>query len=62
VTVLAYVVGLSAISTGSGERIRFAILAYMLPVFVYNVASLCGVLQKKSPNTLEDALFPTADV
>jgi hypothetical protein len=37
---LIYVVGFSAIGIGSGERIRFPLLAFMLPVLVWNVETL----------------------
>jgi hypothetical protein len=34
---LVYIIGFSSISTGSGERIRFPILMFMLPVLMWNV-------------------------
>jgi hypothetical protein len=37
---LVYILMLSAIGTGSGERIRFPILAFMLPVVVWNIHQL----------------------
>jgi hypothetical protein len=37
---LLYVVGFSAIGTGSGERIRFPVLLLMLPVFIHNASAL----------------------
>ena len=37
---LVYVVGLSAIGIGQGERYRFAVLVFMLPVTIWNVQAL----------------------
>ena len=37
---LFYIVGLSAIGTGSGERIRFPMLAFMVPIAVWNIEHL----------------------
>jgi hypothetical protein len=34
---VVYVVGLSAVSTGSGERIRYPLLVFMLPLLVWNL-------------------------
>jgi len=34
---LAYIIGFSSISTGSGERIRFPVLMFMFPVLMWNV-------------------------
>jgi hypothetical protein len=40
VVCLLYIVGLSAIGTGSGERIRFPMLAFMMPIAVWNIGHL----------------------
>ena len=37
---LVYVVGVSAIGVGQGERYRFAVLVFMLPVMIWNVQAL----------------------
>lgn len=42
---LAYVVGLSSIGIGQGERYRFAVLVFMLPVTIWNVQALQTVLR-----------------
>jgi hypothetical protein len=34
---LLYVIGLSAIGSGAGERYRFSVLAFMLPITVWNL-------------------------
>ena len=40
-------VGLGAITFGSGERIRFSILVFMLPVMIWNAQSLHGFLRTR---------------
>ena len=42
---LFYIVGLSAIGTGSGERIRFPMVAFMAPIAVWNIERIIGFLR-----------------
>ncbi len=51
IVLLVYVVGLSAIGTGSGERIRFPVLAFMLPVTIWNIRRVHDYLSGVSPST-----------
>ena len=59
---LLYIIGLSAISYGSGERIRFPILAFMAPVAVWNARTFCDAVQARfSVPRLSTAADPTND-
>jgi len=54
---LVYVIGISAISTGSGERIRFPLLAFMLPIMVWNVDRAHRYLHGVTSGFRETRLF-----
>jgi hypothetical protein len=58
-TCVLYVVGISAITNFAGERIRFPVLPFMLPVMAWNIHRLYGYLHGPSPAPSRDRTVRT---